>query len=144
MKRSILEKRAQDSNSLDEYSDISSNKHNNKLNKLISNAADMLASLLSTALLFVLILQSLRSVSLSRSYTPAQQAKKQKKSSLHNKFKLVLDALVTSISKFGEIDKRATNKRLSKIKAKIKEGQVELKAISSKMLVLLKLIAQKQ
>jgi hypothetical protein len=49
MKRSISEKRARDGDSSDEYSDISSDEHDNKLDKLISNAADILASLSSTA-----------------------------------------------------------------------------------------------
>jgi hypothetical protein len=49
-----------------------------------------------------------------------------------------------SISKFREIDERATDEQLSKIKAWIKEGQVELKAMSNRMLALLKLITQKQ
>jgi hypothetical protein len=76
MKRFILEKRAKDSDSLDEYSDIFSNKHNNniynKFDKLISNAANVLAFISLIALLFTLISQSLISaltLSLSRSYT---------------------------------------------------------------------------
>jgi hypothetical protein len=76
MKRFILEKRAKDSDSLDEYSDIFSNKHNNniynKFDELISNAANVLAFISLIALLFTLISQSLISaltLSLSRSYT---------------------------------------------------------------------------
>jgi hypothetical protein len=155
MKRSISEKRAQDSDSSDEYSDISDNEHgdnihNNKLEELISNAADIPASLSSTAS-SIPISQSPRSalpqpttLSLSRSRTPAQRAKKQKKSSLNNEFKPVLNVLATTISKFADQDNKATEKQLSKIEARIKEGQAELKTISDKMLALLETIAQQQ
>jgi hypothetical protein len=39
---------------------------------------------------------------------------------------------------------KATDERLTKIEARIEEGQVELKSISNKMLALLEAIAQKQ
>jgi len=39
---------------------------------------------------------------------------------------------------------KAIDKRLTKIEARIEEGQVELKSMSSRMLALLKAIAQKQ
>ena len=78
MKRSISEKRARDGDSSDEYSDISSNEHDNELNELISNAADILASLLFIASSSVPTSQSLRSALLqpitplpSRSHIPA-------------------------------------------------------------------------
>jgi len=71
-----------------------------------------------------------------------------KKSSLWYKIKPLFNALKGSLAILASIDKekedKATDKRLTKIKAKIKEGQVELKSISNKMLALLKAIAQKQ
>jgi hypothetical protein len=49
-------------------------------------------------------------------------------------------ATLASTDKDKKKDK-AINKRLTKIEAKIKKGQVELKSISSRMLALLKAIA---
>jgi hypothetical protein len=157
MKHSISEKRARDSDSSDEYSDISGDKynnniHNNRLDEFISNVADIPASPLPIASSSSApILQSPGSAllqpttsSLSQSHTPARQAKKQKKSGLNNEFKPVLKVLATTISKFANQDNKATDKQLSKIKAKIKEGQAELKTISDKMLALLESIAQRQ
>jgi hypothetical protein len=156
MKRSISEKKARDGDSSDEYSDISGdehgdNIHNNELEELISNATDIPASPSSTTSSSTLISQSPGSAlpqpttpSLSRSHTPARRAKKQKKSGLNNEFKPVLDVLATTISKFANHDDKATDERLSKIEARIEEGQAELKTISDKMLALLETIAQRQ
>lgn len=71
-----------------------------------------------------------------------------KKSSLWHKIEPLFDSLKGSLAILASADKekdnKATNKRLTKIKARIEEGQVELKSISNKMLALLKSIAQKQ
>jgi len=50
-------------------------------------------------------------------------------------------AILASADK--EKEDKAIDKRLTKIEARIEEGQVELKSISNKMLALLKAIAQK-
>lgn len=148
MKRSISEKRARDGDSSDEYSDISGNEHgsdiyNNELGGLISSTTNIPASPSPAA-----SSQSPRSASQqpttpspSRPYTPVRRAKKQKKSGLNNEFKPVLDALATTISKFANQDDKATDERLSKIEARIEEGQAELKTMSDKMLALLESIA---
>jgi hypothetical protein len=153
MKRSLSKKRAVDDLDDDEYSDISDEGddiHENSLDIQLSNVSDSVLasqspySTSSPQPTKTSSPQSTTSPSHSQSYTPAQLAKKHKKSGLHNEFKPVLDALASSISKFREHDDKATDERLSKIEAKIEEGQVELKSISDKMLALLELIAQRQ
>jgi hypothetical protein len=155
MKRSLSQKRAVDDldDDDDEYSDISDERddiHENSLDIQLSNVSNSVLasqspySTLSPQPTTTSSPQSTASPSLSRSRTPARPAKKHKKSGLHNEFKPVLDALASSISKFGEHDDKATDERLSKIEAKIEEGQVELKSMSDKMLALLELIAQRQ
>ena len=116
MKRSLSKKRAVDDLDDDEYSDISDEGddiHEDSLDIQLSNVSN---SILASQSPYSTSLpqptkasspQSTASPSLSRSHTPAQLAKKHKKSGLYNEFKLVLDALASSISKFGEHDDKA-------------------------------------
>jgi hypothetical protein len=71
-----------------------------------------------------------------------------KKSGLQYEIEPLFDALKGSLAILAGTDKeredKATDKRLTKIEARIEEGQIELKSISNKMLALLEAIVQKQ
>jgi hypothetical protein len=134
MKRSYQQKRNRNSSSSNKYSDISDIDDNS----LATSEATTIETNQDTIL--TPLAHSPSNPLLSR-----KRIKTLKKSSLQHKIKPLFNALKGSLAILASADKekkdKATNKRLTKIEARIEEGQVELKSISNKILALLKAIA---
>ena len=137
MKQSYQQKRNRNGSSSNEYSDIS-DVDDNSLATSEATTIETNQDTISTPLA-----RSPSNPLLSR-----KRIKTLKKSGLQHKIKPLFDALKGSLAILASADKekedKAIDKRLTKIEARIEEGQVELKSISNKMLALLKAIAQKQ
>jgi hypothetical protein len=142
MKRSYRQKRNRDGSSSDEYSDISNVDDDLPATPVVTAGE---ATTIETN-------QDTISTPLARSpsnpLSSRKRIKTSKKSGLRHEIEPLFDALKGSLAILAGADKekedKATDERLTKIEARIEEGQVELKSISNKMLALLEAIAQKQ
>jgi hypothetical protein len=143
MKRSYRQKRNRDGSSSDGYSDISDVDDDLPATPLVAITSKATTSETSQD-----TISTPPACSPSTPLSSRKHIKSLKKSGLRYEIEPLFDALKGSLAILAGADKekenKATDERLTKIEARIEEGQVELKSISNKMLALLEAIAQKQ